>query len=43
MKTLIVEDDMMSQCVLAKVLTERGHEVVSYENAEQAILAYQKQ
>src|SRR3989440_7346471 len=43
MKTLIVEDDMMSQCVLAKVLTERGHEIVSYENAEQAILAYQKQ
>jgi len=43
MKTLIVEDDMMSQCLLAKVLTERGHEVVSYENAEQAILAYQKQ
>ena len=43
MKTLVVEDDMMSQCVLAKVLGERGHEVVSYENAEQAILAYQKQ
>ena len=43
MKTLIVEDDMMSQCLLAQVLTERGHEVVTYENAEQAILAYQKQ
>src|SRR2546422_5172236 len=43
MKTLIVEDDMMSQCLLAQVLTERGHEVVSYDNAEQAILAYQKE
>src|SRR2546425_2034161 len=43
MKTLIVEDDLMSQCLLAQVLTERGHEVVTYENAEQAILAYQKQ
>src|ERR1051326_7656597 len=43
MKTLIVEDDMMSQCLLAKVLTERGHEVVSFDNAEQAILAYQKE
>jgi len=43
MKTLIVEDDIMSQCLLAQVLTERGHEVVTYENAEQAILAYQKQ
>ncbi|HKS35621.1 MAG TPA: response regulator, partial [Verrucomicrobiae bacterium] len=43
MKTLIVEDDLMTQCVLAKVLAERGHEVVSYENAEQAILAYQKE
>src|SRR6266542_3393109 len=43
MKTLIVEDDLMSQCLLAQVLTERGHEVVTYENAEQAILAYQQQ
>src|SRR5437667_8148102 len=43
LKTLIVEDDMMSQCLLAQVLTGRGHEVVSFENAEQAILAYQKQ
>src|SRR5262245_27657848 len=43
MKTLIVEDDLMSQCLLAQVLTERGHEVVTFENAEQAILAYQKQ
>src|SRR5437016_3796181 len=43
MKTLIVEDDMMSQCLLAKVLAERGHEVVSFDNAEQAILAYQKE
>jgi PAS domain S-box-containing protein len=43
MKTLIVEDDLMTQCVLAKVLSERGHEVVSYENAEQAVLAYQKE
>src|SRR6266536_6356177 len=43
MKTLIVEDDLMSQCLLAQVLTERGHEVVTYENAEQAILAYQKE
>ena len=43
MKTLIVEDDMMSQCLLAKILAERGHEVVSYDNAEQAILAYQKE
>ncbi len=42
MKTLIVEDDLMTQCVLAQVLTELGHEVVSYENAEQAVLAYQK-
>src|SRR2546430_17642937 len=43
MKTLIVEGDMKSQCLLAKVLAERGHEVVSYDNAEQAILAYQKE
>jgi len=43
MKTLIVEDDLMSQCVLAKLLAERGHEVVSYDNAEQAILAYQRE
>src|SRR5947207_571319 len=43
MKTLIVEDDMMSQCLLAKVLAERGHEVVSYDNAELAVLAYQKE
>src|SRR5205814_1221254 len=43
MKTLIVEDDMMSQCVLAKILEERGHEVVSFDNAELAILAYQKE
>jgi len=43
MKTLIVEDDLMSQCLLAQVLTDRGHEVVTYENAEQAIMAYQKQ
>ena len=27
MKTLIVEDDLMSQCLLAQVLTERGHDV----------------
>ena len=40
MKTLIVEDDLMSQCLLALVLSEPGHEVVTYENAEQAILAY---
>jgi len=33
---------MMSQCVLAKVLAERGHEVVSFGNAEQAVLAYEK-
>jgi DNA-binding response OmpR family regulator len=43
MKTLIVESDLMSQCVLAKLLTERGHEVVCFENAEQAILAYEKE
>ena len=43
MKTLIVEDDMMSQCLLAQVLTKRGHEVVSYDNAELAVLAYQKE
>jgi len=43
MKTLIVEDDLMTQCVLAQALTELGHEVVSYENAEQAVLAYQKE
>jgi len=33
----------MSQCVLAKLLNERGHETVCFENAEQAILAYQKE
>src|SRR5512134_1914678 len=43
MKALVVEGDLMSQCVLAKLLTERGHEVVCYENAEQATLAYQKE
>ncbi len=43
MKTLVVENNLMEQCLLAKVLTEQGHEVVSFENAEQAVLAYQKQ
>lgn len=43
MKALIVEGDLMSQCVLAKLLSERGHEVTCFENAEQAILAYQRQ
>jgi len=43
MKTLIVEGDLMSQCVLAKLLGERGHEVTCFENAEQAILAYQRE
>ena len=43
MKTLKVESDLMSQCVLAKLLSERGHETVAFENAEQAILAYQKE
>ena len=43
MKTLIVEGDLMSQCVLAKLLSERGHEVTCFENAEQAILAYQRE
>ena len=42
MKTLIVEDDIMSQCLLAKVMAERGYEVTSFDNAEQAILAYQQ-
>jgi hypothetical protein len=43
MKTLIVEGDLMSQCVLAKLLSERGHEVTCFENAEQAILAHQRE
>lgn len=43
MKALIVEGDLMSQCVLAKLLSERGHEVTCFENAEQAILAYQRE
>ena len=43
MKTLVVEDSLMEQCLLAKVLAEHGHEVISFENAEQAVLAYQKQ
>jgi PAS domain S-box-containing protein len=43
MKTLVVEDNLMDQCLLAKVLADHGHEVVSFESAEQAILAYQKQ
>jgi DNA-binding response OmpR family regulator len=42
MKTLVIEDDLKSQCLLAKVLAERGHEVTTFESAEQAILAYQK-
>jgi len=42
MKALVVENDLKSQCLLAKVLAERGHEVTTFENAEQAILAYQK-
>jgi DNA-binding response OmpR family regulator len=42
MKTLVIEDDLKSQCLLAKVLAERGHEVTTFENAEQAILAYQQ-
>jgi DNA-binding response OmpR family regulator len=42
MKALVVEDDLKSQCLLAKVLAERGHEVTTFENAEQAILEYQK-
>lgn len=43
MKALIVESDLMSQCVLAKLLGERGHETVVFDNGEQAILAYQKE
>ena len=43
MKALVVEDDLKSQCVLAKVLGERSHEVTTFENAEQAILEYQKE
>lgn len=43
MKALVVEDDLKSQCLLAKVLAEHGHEVTTFENAEQAILAYQKE
>jgi DNA-binding response OmpR family regulator len=43
MKTLVIEDDLKSQCLLAKVLAERGHEVTTFESAEQAILAYQKE
>jgi DNA-binding response OmpR family regulator len=43
MKTLVVEDDLKSQCLLAKVLAERGHDVTTFENAEQAILAYQQE
>ncbi len=42
MRALVIEHDLMSQCVLARLLNERGLEVSSYENAEQAILAYQK-
>jgi DNA-binding response OmpR family regulator len=42
MKTLVIEDDLKSQCLLAKVLAERGHEVTTFENAEQAILAHQQ-
>ncbi len=42
MKALVVENDLKSQCLLAKVLAERGHEVTTFENAEQAILAYQR-
>ncbi len=43
MKALIVESDLMSQCVLARLLGERGHETVCFENAEQAVLAYKKE
>ena len=43
MRALVVEDDLKSQCLLAKVLAERGHEVTTFENAEQAILACQKE
>lgn len=43
MKTLVIEDDLKSQCLLAKVLAERGHEVTTFESAEQAILAYQQE
>ncbi len=42
MNALVVESNLKSQCLLAKVLAERGHEVTTFENAEQAILAYQK-
>jgi DNA-binding response OmpR family regulator len=43
MKALVVEDDLKSQCLLAKVLAEGAHEVTTFENAEQAILEYQKE
>jgi DNA-binding response OmpR family regulator len=43
MKALVIENDLMSQCVLAKLLGERGHSVMCFENAEQAVLAYQKE
>ena len=43
MKALVIEHDLISQCLLAKLLGERGLEVVTFANAEQAILAYQKE
>jgi DNA-binding response OmpR family regulator len=43
MRALVVEDDLKSQCLLAKVLAEGSHEVTTFENAEQAILEYQKE
>ena len=43
MKILIVEDDALSRTLLAKAVTERGHEVITCDSAEGAIALCQRE
>ncbi|MBI2925659.1 MAG: response regulator [Verrucomicrobia bacterium] len=43
MKVLVVEDDRATRYLLVQVLTERGHDPVACENAEQAMRAVRQE
>ena len=42
MKTVIIEDDAVSQALLSRLLTNRGHEVLCFGSAEEAMVACQR-
>ena len=43
MKTVIVEDDSVSQTLLSRLLANRGHEVLCFATAEEAMVACQRE